>query len=95
MIHFYPLQKLAKYVNIERIEVRIMCVGIPAKIIECDEISAIVDISGSQREISLLTLDAQAAAGDWVMVHAGFAVTVLDPAEAEETLQMMLDMANE
>ena len=71
-----------------------MCVGIPARIIECDAVSAIVDISGTQREISMLTLDAEAKPGDWIMVHAGFAVTILDPEEAQETLRMMLDMAD-
>lgn len=72
-----------------------MCVGIPAEIIECDEISAIVDISGTRREISMMTLEEKCKPGDWVLVHAGFAMTVLEPEEARETLQMMLDMADE
>ena len=71
-----------------------MCVGIPAKIEECDEISAVVDISGTKREISMMTLDSLAKPGDWVLVHAGFAVTLLDPKEAEETLRMMFEMAD-
>ena len=73
-----------------------MCVGIPAKIIECDEISAIVDITGTTREISMMTLEDPAAArpGDWVLVHAGYAVTMMDEEHAKETLQLMIDIAN-
>lgn len=72
-----------------------MCVGIPAMIEECDEISAMVTISGVRREISMMTLpDPTAAkAGDWVLVHAGYAVSILDPEEAQETLRMMVEMA--
>ncbi len=72
-----------------------MCVGIPAMIEECDEISAMVTISGVRREISMMTLpDPDAAkAGDWVLVHAGYAVSILDPEEAQETLRMMVEMA--
>ncbi|MDR0454755.1 MAG: HypC/HybG/HupF family hydrogenase formation chaperone [Deferribacteraceae bacterium] len=71
-----------------------MCVGIPAKIEECDEVSAIVDISGTKREISMMTLDSPAKPGDWVLIHAGFAVTLLDPEEAQETLRMMFELAD-
>jgi hydrogenase expression/formation protein HypC len=72
-----------------------MCVGIPAQIIECDEISAMVDITGTRREISMMTLEDPAAAkpGDWVLVHAGYAVTLMDEEHAKETLQLMIDMA--
>ncbi len=71
-----------------------MCVGIPARIDECDEVSAIVDISGTKREISMMTLGEPAKPGDWVLVHAGFAVSILDPEEAQETLRMMYEMAD-
>ncbi|MDR2883623.1 MAG: HypC/HybG/HupF family hydrogenase formation chaperone [Deferribacteraceae bacterium] len=71
-----------------------MCVGIPARIEECDEISAIVDLTGTRREISMMMLDGEAKPGDWVLVHAGYAVTLLDPDEAQETLRLMVEMAN-
>ena len=70
-----------------------MCVGTPAEILECDEISAIVDITGTKREISMMMLDKPAKAGDWVLVHAGYAAALLDPDEAKETLRMMIEMA--
>ena len=70
-----------------------MCVGIPAQILECDEISAIVDLTGTKREISMMMLDSIAKPGDWVLVHAGYAVTILEPDEAVETLRMMIEMA--
>lgn len=72
-----------------------MCVGVPAKIIECDEVSAMVDITGTVREISMMTLESpeKAKPGDWVLVHAGFALALIDPAEAEETLKEMIRLS--
>jgi hydrogenase expression/formation protein HypC len=67
-----------------------MCLGIPGHILELRASAAggapiaAVDFQGSQVEVSL-SLVPQARPGDWVLVHAGFALTVLDPAEAAET----------
>lgn len=72
-----------------------MCVGVPGIIESCDDATAIVDIAGTKREISLLLMPEPVTAGDWVLVHAGFAMTALDPDEAKETLQMMMDMVTD
>lgn len=61
-----------------------MCLAVPGQIIACDGDEATVDLQGSQLKISKV-LTPEARAGDWVLVHAGFAITQLDEAEAQET----------
>jgi hydrogenase expression/formation protein HypC len=50
---------------------------------------AVAEMDGVRRETSLMMLDEAVALGDYVIVHAGFAIARLDPAEAEETLRLM------
>ena len=66
-----------------------MCLAIPAKITElgADRL-ATVDILGATREISL-DLTPQAAVGDYVLVHAGFAIEVVDEQFAQETIDLI------
>ena len=77
-----------------------MCLGIPGEILRIsgDGVSrtAHVDLQGSQVEVSL-SLVPEAAAGDWVLVHAGYALTLLDAAEAAETWRWLdkAEMARE
>ena len=67
-----------------------MCFEMPARILELGEGSEVLaDVDGRPRTISLavLTLEGRAVApGDWVLVHTGFAVRRLEPAEADELL---------
>ena len=65
-----------------------MCLAIPAKIIEIDDQMATVDMEGTQREASLLLLE-DAKIGEYVIVHAGFAIHKIDEAEAMESLKLM------
>ena len=73
-----------------------MCLAVPGKIVEVHQRGddpllgrlATVDFQGSQVEASL-AMTPQARQGDWVLVHAGFALTVLDEAEAKETWDML------
>jgi hydrogenase assembly chaperone HypC/HupF len=66
-----------------------MCLGIPGRVIEMVEgyhgQIALVDVVGARREINVGMLD-HVAPGDWVMIHLGFAVEVVDEAEAERAL---------
>lgn len=66
-----------------------MCLAIPAKVIKlkADRL-ATVDVLGVTRDISL-DLVPQAAEGDFVLVHAGFAIEVVDPEFAQETLDLV------
>ncbi len=74
-----------------------MCLAIPAKIVDVNENRmAQVDIMGVSRHVSL-DLVPEANVGDFVLVHAGFAIQVIDQQAAEETLELLktLDMFDE
>lgn len=61
-----------------------MCLAVPGQIVELRENEAVVDFQGNRIEIStVLTPDVQQ--GDWVLVHAGFALTTVPEDEARET----------
>jgi hydrogenase expression/formation protein HypC len=47
---------------------------------------ALVDAEGRTRAVSLLTLDSPVAAGDWLLIHSGFALSRLSPEQAHESL---------
>ncbi|MCK4362790.1 MAG: HypC/HybG/HupF family hydrogenase formation chaperone [Dehalococcoidia bacterium] len=69
-----------------------MCLAIPALIKSIEDKEAEAEIGGITRRISLwLTPEAQA--GDYVLVHTGYAIDVLDQEEAEETLRLIEEMA--
>ncbi len=70
-----------------------MCLAIPAKIVsEPNEIQmAEVDILGVKRHVSLM-MAPTATLGDYVLVHAGFAIEVIDEEFAAETLEMLRSM---
>ncbi len=70
-----------------------MCLGIPAQVVEKGDGTAVVEIGGVRREISLALIE-EAANGDWVVVHAGFAIQKLDPGEAEKTLALFKEIAD-
>ncbi|BAK43414.1 HypC/HybG/HupF family hydrogenase formation chaperone [Eggerthella sp. YY7918] len=66
-----------------------MCLAIPAKITEIKNDSlATVDILGVTRDIAL-DLTPNAGVGDFVLVHAGFAIEVVDPEYAQETIDLV------
>ncbi len=71
-----------------------MCLGIPVKIIEIkDEEMAVAEAGGVKREISLQVLK-DIKEGDYVLLHAGFAIQKIDEKEAEETLGLLREMAS-
>ncbi len=68
-----------------------MCLAIPALIKTINGQQAEVDIEGVTRDVSLqLTPDARV--GDYVLMHTGYAISVIDPAEAEETLKLLKEL---
>lgn len=68
-----------------------MCLAVPMKLIERTGNSGIAEISGIKREVRLdLLPDAQT--GDYLIIHAGFAIQRLDEKEAEETLSLFREM---
>ena len=65
-----------------------MCLAIPARIVELlDGDQCRVELGGVRKEISLALVD-DAAVGDYVIVHVGYALTKLDPEEAAQTLAL-------
>ena len=70
-----------------------MCLAVPAKIVELDESGqGTVSYLGSEVRANF-TLVPQARPGDWVILHAGFAISVMDAEEARETLLLFKELA--
>ena len=64
-----------------------MCLAIPAKVVSVKEDKAKVDFGeGVLREVNVVLVKARV--GDYVLVHAGYAIQVLDEKEAEETIRL-------
>lgn len=70
-----------------------MCLAIPAKITEIKNSMGTIDMEGTQREVSLLLLE-DAKIGDYVIVHAGFAIHKIDEAEAKESLKVLRELVS-
>ena len=68
-----------------------MCLAIPSRIVEINDTVAVVDIEGVQREASIMLLD-DVRVGDYVIVHAGFAISRVDEETARQTLADMREM---
>jgi hydrogenase expression/formation protein HypC len=75
-----------------------MCLGIPGQIVEIvDETLQIakVDVSGVKRAVSVALLASEGIqAGDWVLIHVGFAMSKIDEHEAQETMRLLQEMGN-
>jgi hydrogenase expression/formation protein HypC len=69
-----------------------VCLAIPARINSINGLEAEVEVSGVGRAISL-RLTPEAQVGDYVYVHTGFAISVVDEAEAQETLRLLHELA--
>jgi len=55
-----------------------MCLAIPSRIISIDNMSAIIDVFGARKEVNLMLLPVGPKLGDYVLVHAGFAIQMVD-----------------
>ena len=68
-----------------------MCIAVPGKILSITKNTAEVNFSGVRRTVAL-DLVPKARTGDYVLVHAGFAIQVLEETEAEETLKLFKEI---
>ncbi len=68
-----------------------MCVAIPAKIISVKGLTAMVEVGGVSRQISM-QLTPEAKKGDYVLGHAGFAFNIVDEMKAQETLKLFAEL---
>jgi len=69
-----------------------MCLALPVKVIElCGDEQAVVDLDGIRKQISLALVD-DVAVGDYVILHVGYALSKLDPDEAQHTLALFAEL---
>ena len=69
-----------------------MCLGVPMKIISKEGDSVVAEVDGVQKEASIMLLGEEVTIGDYVIVHAGFAISKLDEEYAEETIRLMREV---
>lgn len=69
-----------------------MCLAVPAEILSIEDHTATVDYGGVTRTANISLVDAKV--GDYVIVHAGYAIQVLDKEEAEKTIELFREMLN-
>ena len=69
-----------------------MCVGVPMQVISIEGDLAMTEVDGVKREANLMLLDQQVSVGDYVIIHAGFAISRLDEEDARETLALMREV---
>ena len=68
-----------------------MCLALPMRITAVDGTLATIATAGLEQRTSLMLVP-EAKVGDYVLVHAGFAISVLDEAEANETLELLREI---
>ncbi|HWR58229.1 MAG TPA: HypC/HybG/HupF family hydrogenase formation chaperone [Thermodesulfovibrionales bacterium] len=69
-----------------------MCLAVPSEIVSINDLVATVDVCGARREISLLLLPEEVELGDFVIVHAGFAIQKIDRDAGNEALRMIKEL---
>lgn len=70
-----------------------MCLAIPAEVIKIEDEMATVRVGDALRKASLMLLPEKPDLGDYVIVHAGFALHKIDPHEARESLRLLRELA--
>jgi hydrogenase expression/formation protein HypC len=70
-----------------------MCVAIPARVVSLENDCALVEMGGSMLNISTILVE-DLVPGDYVIVHAGFAIRKLDEHEARESLTLLRQLAD-
>lgn len=74
-----------------------MCLGIPGRIVERRDDTGlpmgVVDFGGVRREVCLAYVDRDVSVGDYVVVHVGFAIAVVDEAEAHRTFEALRELS--
>lgn len=65
-----------------------MCLAVPAKLVEVEGNTAVADLHGNRVPVSTVLIN-DVEVGDWVLVHAGFAIKQLDAVEAQRTFALI------
>ena len=71
-----------------------MCISFPGRIVTFkeDNCLAIIEVGGTEREVSLDLLDEPVAVNDYLLCHAGFAIHKIDPVEAQKSLALLQEI---
>ena len=69
-----------------------MCIAIPMNVKEINGNMGVVESQGVKRDVGLMLMD-DIKVGDWVLIHAGFAISKLNQEEAEETMALLREAA--
>ena len=69
-----------------------MCLAIPAQVKSIDGLYADVEVSGIGRRVSI-QLTPEVQVGEYVLIHTGYSISIVDAKEAEETLKLLLQLA--
>ncbi len=69
-----------------------MCLAVPSEIVSIRDLSATVDVYGARRDISLMLMPEEVEVGDFVIVHAGFAIQKIDREAGNEALRMIREL---
>jgi len=70
-----------------------MCLAIPMVVVERDEFGGVAEIDGVKRQVSMMYVP-EAEVGDYVLVHAGFAIGRVDAEEAAKTLELLREYSD-
>jgi len=66
-----------------------MCLAVPSKVISVDDLMATIEVHGARKDVSLLLMPEPVQTGDYVLVHAGFAIQKVDENAAREALRTL------
>jgi hydrogenase expression/formation protein HypC len=69
-----------------------MCLAVPVKVVSINGSEAEVDFGGVKRRVSIM-LTPEVEVGQYVLLHTGYSISVIDEAEAKETLKLFEEMA--
>ena len=70
-----------------------MCLAIPARVTRLNGLLATVEVGGVEKQVSVQLLE-RVAEGNYVLIHAGFALSCLDEAEARQTMRILEQMGD-
>lgn len=71
-----------------------MCVAVPMKVVVIEGLQATAEVDGVRREVNLHLLP-KVVVGDYILVHAGYAIERLDPQAAQETLELIREILSQ
>lgn len=70
-----------------------MCLGVPAKVVSIEGSTAVAEMGGVKYPVSLALMEG-VSVGDYLLIHAGFAIEKVDPSEAAETLRLVREISD-